>query len=111
MARDYNIGWFTEPVAFLLPVKSVTDTGERTVSYYDERVHYCEVDDIKYSDELTQEALAEEQTHTLKTWTVDKASTEWRVRYRGDIYNIIRIEHQRNNKTIYYIRRTDLCNE
>ena len=82
MAGDYNIGWFTEPVAFLLPVKSVTDTGERTVSYYDERVHYCEVDDIKYSDELTQEALAEEQTHTLKTWTVDKASTEWRVRFR-----------------------------
>jgi len=111
MARDYDIGRFSAAVDFLRPVREVTDTGERSVTYHKEATHYCETEDVKYSEELGQDAMPEEQTHTLKTWTAIGVSTEWRVRYLGDIYNIIRIEHLRYNKSIYYIRRTDLCNE
>lgn len=111
MARDYNIGLFTERVCFLKPFVTISGTGEREVAYLEAHVRYCEVTEPALKAEETQEALAEEQTYQLKTWTVRQASTAWRVCFGGVTYDIIRVSPQRYGKTYYTIRRTDLCNE
>ena len=111
MARDYHLGRFTATVRFLRPSYDVTGTGEREVNYLDDSTRYCEVEDAFLKADPVQEALAEEQTLTLKTWTVRDASTDWRVEYGGTTYDIVRVSPQRFGKTYYQIRRTDLCNE
>lgn len=55
--------------------------------------------------------MPEVQTLLVKSWDVSEASTEWRIQFRNEQYDIIRIDRKRMGVTFYYVRRTDLCNE
>lgn len=109
--KSYNIGHFDHPVQFLRPERTISESGERELHYVDAGSRYCEVQDAKLAADETQDALTEEQTFVLKTWHAREASTDWRVRFDGQDYAIIRVERLRYGITFYYIRRIDLCNE
>lgn len=111
MARLYNIGNFTHPATFLRPVTEITETGERVKKYDTCFTRFCAIEDPLLKSATITDALAEEQTLVLKTWTVPKANTEWRVIVDGLIYDVVRVAEIDRNSSNYYIRRVDLCNE
>lgn len=110
MARNYHIGRFTELASFVRPTWTVTKTGERETAYVDCGCRYGEVDEDVRADELAAEALAEGQTLCFKCWEVRAATTEWRVRLRGMLFQVVKVVPQRSHVTFYYLRRIDLCN-
>ena len=109
--KDYNLGRFTEDAEFLRPIQVETATGERETTYDTSVKRLCEVNDVVLKADESQDALPEEQTLLLKTWTVAGASNDWRIKYGDVVYDIIRIERQLRGITFYYLRRTDQCTE
>ena len=109
--RQYHIGRFTELASFVRPTWKLTSTGEREPAYVDCGVRYGEVDEDVRADELAAEALAEGQTLCFKCWEVREASTEWRVRLRGMLFQVVKVvPQQRFHVVFYYLKRIDLCN-
>lgn len=111
MAKQWNIGRFTEPAEFLRPARRVSASGERETTWQRITVRYGEVEDPLLSATRGSDALPEEETLLLKTWHVEEATTECRVRLDGLLYDIGKVARQRGSITFYYIRRIDLCNE
>lgn len=111
MAREYNIGRFTEKVSFLCPVYEITSTGERSVRYEKSAFRLCEVEESAFVEDTTQSARTSEQTFTLKTWEVVGVTPSWRVRFRSELYDVVRVSPQRYGKCFYQIRRSELWNE
>lgn len=111
MAREYNIGRFSERVSFLCPVYDITSTGERSVRYDQAAVRMCEVVESVFSEATAQDARTADQSFTLKTWEVSGVTTSWRVRYRSELYDIVRVSPQSYGKCFYQIRRSELWNE
>lgn len=109
--KEYSIGSFNEVVCFYRPERSETASGERETQYVPCCERFAEVTDRLSSQEEAQEALPEVQTLLVKAWDVSEASTEWRIQFRNEQYDIIRIDRKRMGVTFYYVRRTDQCNE
>lgn len=111
MAREYKIGLFTEKVLFLYPVYEITPTGERSVRYEQGSFRLCEVSESSCSEDTTSSARTSEQLFTLKTWAVVGVTPSWRVRFRSELYDVVRVSPLRYGKCFYQIRRSELWNE
>lgn len=98
-------------VGFLKPERVISASGERETSYLLQTKRYCEVEDPTLVAQRNSDSMPELQTLIVKTWSVGGATTEWRLRYNGALYDIEKVTRQRGSITFYTVRRIDLCNE
>lgn len=106
--KSYNLGRFNEGVNFLRPERTVSDSGARSTEYVLHAQALAEIsDDLSEAKEL-QQALAEEESYCVKTWTIGGVTTEFRVEYDGRMFDIVKIQRQMRGISFYYIKRNDL---
>lgn len=107
--RNYRIGNFTEKVDFLYPKGEETESGAVEFEYLVFASRLCEMQDTTLSGSIENESVTYTQSYSAVTWDVKGVTTDWKARYKGDMYFIDSIRVAGRDITRYELRRVDIC--
>lgn len=94
--EDVNVGLMDTPVHFLCPELSKSSSGENVVIYLESGLFQAHVEEHDLTSAKVDEALTSRDRIVVTTWTHRCANIEYRLRYRGLVYDIDRIKRLEN---------------
>lgn len=97
-----NIGKFVDCLQFMQPIRNKSTTGEITTELIPGNKILCELSDDTENSERVDDALSGKLSLKFTSWKYEGVSTEWKVNYKGVIYDIDKITNvQRGLYAIY----------